>query len=183
MRTILTIAIVSTMFLSCKQENPAEHAAKEPKAQTEIPAEKTQDYDLEIYDFSGLEAFLNKKDEKTYVINFWATWCAPCIKELPYFEQVNKTYKEKNVEVLLVSLDFPKQYEKKLIPFIKQRNIESKVIALDDPKMNDWIPKVDEDWTGAIPATIIYNKEKSRFYERSFTMEELEAELNQFINP
>jgi hypothetical protein len=49
--------------------------------------------------------------------------------------------------------------------------------------MNDWIPKVDEDWSGAIPATIIYNKDKSEFYERSFNLEELETELQKFITP
>lgn len=140
-------------------------------------------YKLDIYDYDGFEGFLSKKDDKTYVINFWATWCAPCIKELPYFEAITEKYNNENVEVILVSLDFPKQYEKKLIPFIKDRQIRSRVIALDDPKMNDWIPKVDEDWSGAIPATIIYNKDKSEFYERSFNLEELETELQKFITP
>lgn len=82
----------------------------------------------------------------------------------------------------MVSLDFPFQYDKKLKPFIKKHNLQSKVVALDDPDMNTWMPKVDESWTGAIPITIIYNKEKRQFYERSFTYNQLEAELKQFLN-
>ncbi|UKM66438.1 TlpA family protein disulfide reductase [Flavobacteriaceae bacterium GSB9] len=141
-----------------------------------------KDVSLEVYDFSGLEKFLNKQDNKIHVINFWATWCAPCVKELPYFERLNKTYKGKGVEVLLVSLDFPHLYEKKLMPFIKENNFESRVVALDDPDMNTWIPKVSEKWTGAIPATIIYKNNEQRFYERSFNYEALELEVKQFLN-
>ncbi len=138
--------------------------------------------ELEVYDYDGLEPLLNKNDEKTYVINFWATWCAPCIKELPHFEKINKNYSGKNVEVVLVSLDFPQQYEKKLKPYIKEKKLKSMVVALNDPtNMNIWIPKISKDWTGSIPATLIYNRNKRVFYERTFNYDELETELKQFL--
>jgi len=124
---------------------------------------------------------LNKDDDKTYVVNFWATWCAPCVKELPYFERVNQEYKDKNVEVLLVSLDFPKKKESKLIPFIEKRNILSEVVLLDDVNEQFWIADISEKWSGAIPATLIYNKDKREFYEKSFTEEELQKEIQSFI--
>ena len=154
------------------------------KAKTSLNIENSKEHndELEVYDFNGLEKFLIKQDDKIYVVNFWATWCAPCIKEMPHFEKLNANYKDKNVEVLLVSLDFPFQYDKKLKPYIKENNLQSKVIALDDPDMNTWMPRVDESWTGAIPITIIYNKDKRQFYERSFTYNELEDELKQFLN-
>lgn len=85
------------------------------------------------------------------------------------------------MEVILVSLDFPRQYDKKLKPYIKDNNLQSRVVALNDPDMNNWIPKVDDDWTGSIPATIIYNKSGRQFYEQSFTYEELVTELRKFI--
>mgnify|MGYP000483538111 CR=1 FL=1 len=144
--------------------------------------EKGNTIDLEIYDFNGFKKFLNRKDDKVYVINFWATWCAPCVKELPYFEKIIEDYKDKNVEVILVSLDFPKQVEKKLIPFINKKNLQSEVILLDDTNENVWINAIDESWSGAIPATLIYNKENRKFYEQSFDYEGLERELKSFIN-
>ena len=137
--------------------------------------------DLVVYDYEGLEPLLNKKDDKTYVINFWATWCKPCIKELPYFEKLNENYAGKNVEVILVSLDFPQHFETKLKTYIKENDLKSKVVALDDPDMNSWIPKINEKWTGAIPATIIYNKKQRQFYEQSFEYDELVGELRRFI--
>ncbi len=143
-----------------------------------------QDYqsDLTVLDFNGLKPYLNKNDGKTYVVNFWATWCAPCVKELPHFESLNKNLNKNGVEVLLVSLDFPHQYDSKLKPFIKKNNIKSEVLVLDDPDMNSWIPKVDKNWSGSIPATIIYNGKDRKFFERSFTYDELKNEVEQFIN-
>lgn len=132
--------------------------------------------------YKELKPYLEKKDGKTYVVNFWATWCGPCVKELPYFEKINNEYESKNVEVLLVSLDFPKKIEKKLIPFIEKNKIKTKVIVLDDVNEDYWIKAIDSTWSGAIPATIIYNKDNRKFFEKSFDYKTLEKELQAFIN-
>ncbi|MEO9570552.1 MAG: TlpA disulfide reductase family protein, partial [Polaribacter sp.] len=124
---------------------------------------------------------LEKNDGKTYVINFWATWCAPCVKELPVFEKINQEYADKNVEVILVSLDFPKQVDKKLIPFINKKQLKSKVILLNDVNENIWIKAIDSTWSGAIPATIIYNAKGKKFFEQSFEYEQLEKELKSLL--
>ena len=81
----------------------------------------------------------------------------------------------------MVSLDFPEHLEKKLIPFVEKRNIKSEVVLFDDSDANSWIPKVNENWSGAIPATIIYSNSERKFYERSFTYEELETELKSIL--
>jgi len=167
------------VFMSCKEE------VKNQENSGDTAVVETFNIDavsLEIYDFNGLEKFLNQVDDKVHVVNFWATWCAPCVKELPHFEALNENYKLKNVEVLLVSLDFPKQYDKKLKPFILKHDLQSKILVLDDVDMNTWVPKVNEDWDGAIPVTIIYNKDKRQFYSQSFTYEELEIEVDKFLN-
>lgn len=133
------------------------------------------------YDFKSLESFLNQRDETTYVVNFWATWCLPCVKELPYFETLNKNYKDKGVKVILVSLDMPKKIESNLIPFMAKKKLESQVIHLDDPDANSWIEKVSKEWSGSIPATVIYNQKSRKFYEQSFTYEQLETELKTIL--
>ena len=164
-------------LVSCKdtpQETPIANAETD-----NTPTEKAFD-SLEIYDFQGIEKFLTTTDDKVYVVNFWATWCAPCIKELPYFEQLNKNY-ENELDVILISLDFPKNYDSKLKPFIQKHQLQSKVMALNDPDANTWIPKVDESWSGAIPATLIFNKNKRQFYEQTFTYDQLQTEVKQFL--
>ena len=166
--------IIGLMLLfSCKDATDKEQLA-------EVNQSLETEVSLEVYDFEGLQKFLNTTDDKTYVVNFWATWCAPCVKELPHFEKLNKEYSQ-DVEVILVSLDFPSKYETKLKPYIRIKNLKSKVIALNDVDSNTWIPKVDESWTGAIPATVIFNKNERKFYEKSFNYDELETEVKQFL--
>lgn len=133
---------------------------------------------VKSFDFNSFEPYLHKDDETTYVINFWATWCLPCLKELPYFEQLHEKYKDQNVKVILVSLDLPKKVESNLIPFIKKKSLKSEVIHLNDPDANSWIEKVDKSWTGSLPTTIIYKKKERVFAEDSYSsLKELEEEL------
>ena len=181
MKQLLIILLLSVF--ACKNETAHMDRADskvEQQEQKEINPTYS-DLELEIYDYDGLKPLINKMDGQVHIVNFWATWCAPCVKELPYFEAVNQNYKDKNVEVLLVSLDFPKNYDSKLKPFMEKHNLKSKVVAFDDTDQNRWIPDIDESWTGAIPATIIYKGYKRQFYERSFTLEELEIELSKFL--
>ena len=178
---VLIIAFL-LMIVSCQEKKKTAEVSNQPVGQVVEKEVSVNDFQLEVYDYKGFEKFLNKKDDKIHVINFWATWCAPCVKELPYFEKLNSTYNNQNVEVLLVSLDFPHLYDKKLKPFIKEKKLTSKVIALDDIDMNTWIPKISKDWSGSIPATIIYKNDTSKFFEQSFTYEELEKEVEQFLN-
>ncbi len=145
-----------------------------------LPAAQTS---VQVVDFEGFEPYMHRNSDTTYVINFWATWCNPCVKELPAFEKLNETYANDKVKVLLVSLDFIKHYDTKLIPFIEERGLESKVLLLNDPRSNRWINKVSPDWSGAIPATLIYLGDKRSFYESSFTYEELETEMLKFHRP
>lgn len=168
----IVFVLVLVLFQSCI-ENKNDTIQKKEVSKTEDFLSKK----IPSINFDALQPFLNKNNDTTYIINFWATWCKPCVKELPAFEKINTLYKAKKVKVLLVSLDFPKQLESKVIPFVEDRKIKSQVVLLKDPDANSWIPKVDESWSGAIPATLIYNADNRKFYERSFTYKELENEL------
>ena len=136
---------------------------------------------IAVYDFESFKPFLHQKNDTVYVINFWATWCKPCVKELPGFENINKKYNDGKVKVLLVSMDFPNKIKSQLIPFIKKKGLKSQIIVLDEPDANSWIDKIDENWSGAVPATLIYNKQKRFFYPKPFTYNELETEINKLI--
>ncbi|MFY0673506.1 MAG: redoxin domain-containing protein [Bacteroidia bacterium] len=131
--------------------------------------------------FNDFKPLLEKDNDTTYVINFWATWCKPCIEELPYFEAIGEKYKGQKLKIILVSMDFENRVKKGVIPFIEKNKIKSKVVVLDDPAQHEWIPKIDKSWTGAIPATYIYRSKKSKFYEQSFTKEELEKAIKPFL--
>lgn len=135
---------------------------------------KIKEPSIRVLNFKELQPLLQLENDTIYVVNFWATWCAPCIKEIKYFEQLGHKFQDKNVKVLMVSLDFPDQLETRLIPFIEKEKMKNEVVLLDDPNSNHWIPLVDEKWTGAIPATLIYGKDFREFYQQEFTFSELE---------
>jgi thiol-disulfide isomerase/thioredoxin len=135
--------------------------------------------DIRITDFNGLEPLLNQRNDTTYVVNFWATWCIPCVRELPFFQQLHDDYKDSQLRVILVSLDFKKDMESRLKPFIHKNKLTPEVILLYDPDGNAWIDKVSAEWSGALPATVIFNRNFRVFYEKSFTYEELQMIINQ----
>ena len=137
---------------------------------------KAQDL-ITFQNFDELNAYIQSNSEKPLVINFWATWCAPCVKELPYFQKLHQ--ENPNVKVITVSLDFEKQVESKLKPFLKKKNYTFVTTYMADKKFNNWISKIDENWSGSIPATWIINANKGIFVEQEFASFE---ELNQFVN-
>jgi len=138
------------------------------------------DMDIPVYNFDSLAPLLHTTSDKIYIVNFWAMWCGPCVKELPIFEAYQKN--NPNVEIILVSLDFTEDIETKLKPFLKKKGITSKVIVLDDPDANTWIDKVDSNWSGAIPFTIIFNNKNRSFHEGDFKdMQDFETKINNTI--
>jgi thiol-disulfide isomerase/thioredoxin len=131
-----------------------------------------------VYDnYAALEKEVLSDKNTIYVVNFWATWCAPCVKELPHFEKLNS--ENKSIKVVLVSLDFKNQYETKLLPFLKARKINSEVVLLTDKDYNAWLPTVDKEWSGSIPATLIIKNGKKVFAEKMFSSYE---ELSEYVD-
>ena len=137
---------------------------------------------IPVIGFEALEPFLHNQNDTVYVVNFWATWCQPCVKELPYLEKLTKKYRTQPVKVLLVSLDFKSQLASKLIPFVKSRKIRSEVVLLHDLDANDWIPKVSEVWDGAIPLTLIYRGDERHIQLEAFErFADLEVLIKRFL--
>jgi thiol-disulfide isomerase/thioredoxin len=135
-----------------------------------------------VYNFDQFEPSLHKANDTVYLVNFWATWCAPCREELPAIQQVAEKYKKQKFRILLVSLDMPNQLESRLMPFIHSNQIKPEVILLDDPNQNRWIDKVDPGWSGEIPFTLIYGKDFREGYSRSFNFHNLDSIIHSKLN-
>ncbi len=162
-RFVIYMLLVAAVAASCTR-------GERPTGELAVP----------IVDYSGLEPYLNKSNDTTYIVNFWATWCTPCVEELPYLEKLSREYSNGPVKVLLVNLDFPKYYDSRLLPFLKEHDITAQVIMLDDSDTNTWINKISPEWQGSIPATVIYRGTKRQFFERAFTYEELVEIVEEF---
>ena len=137
---------------------------------------------IQEIDRDDLMILTGKSNDTTYVVNFWATWCSPCVKEIDYFEELHRNDQLKNIKVILVSLDFPNQVKERLVPFLEKKNITASVMLMTDLNYNAWIDLVDPSWSGAIPATLIYNKKNRVFFEKEVSRSELLEHVNQIMN-
>lgn len=115
------------------------------------------------------------------VVNFWASWCAPCIKEIPWFEKAVADFKAEKVKLLLVSLDFADDYPKSIADFAKKNKYVSEIAWLDETNADEFCPKIDKSWDGAIPVTLMINRQRNyrKFLPQQLPEQRLIQELKE----
>lgn len=138
---------------------------------------------VQVIKLPELQKRLARPSDTTYVVNFWATWCGPCVKELPHFDKLTTTYKGQKVKVLLVSMDYASQLDKKVKPFVTKNALKSEVVLLNETDPNLYLAKIDPKWTGSLPFTLLLNnaRHKRQTFEQEFTPEELQKQLQAFM--
>ena len=143
----------------------------------------SQAQDVKVIKYEQLFEMVQQPTDQLIVVNFWATWCGPCVKEMPHFVEVNEKYADNpNFKLIFVSMDRAKSIES-VKQFVKDYKINAEVVLLDDNKrMNEWIPKVDNSWSGNIPVTVLYqNQEKVHFVGSDMAKAELEKLIETYI--
>ncbi len=159
-RLLLFSMVFSAAACSASGSHPPHHDSSKTTPQSahvdSLPFVVFEKYDQ-------LHPLLHRQNDTTYVVNFWATWCKPCVAELPWFEKLHDDMQQQPLQVLLVSMDFPKQYQSRLLPFIQERKLKPPVFALADMDYNAWIDRVSTEWDGAIPFTVIYKNQHRIF--------------------
>lgn len=139
--------------------------------------------EVKVLKYEELFEMINQPTDQLIAVNFWATWCGPCVKEMPHFVEVSEKYKDNpNFKLLFVSMDRAKQLDK-VKEFINQYNINAEIVLLDDNKrMSHWIPAIDTTWSGNIPVTVFYqNNEKVHFVGQEMSKDELEHHINTYL--
>ena len=140
-----------------------------------VSIHQTQAQEIRVIKFAELQEIIySDASSPIQVINFWATWCAPCVKELPLFEKLNAENNE-SIKITLINLDFADKLDK-VRSFVDRKKMKSEILLLDEIDYNQWIDKVDKHWGGAIPATLVVNPKngKRKFIERELEEGELE---------
>lgn len=124
------------------------------------------------------------KSERPLIVNFWATFCKPCVEEIPYFlSLINDRYDGK-VDLVLVSLDPKEFYPRKITSFADNKKFTAPIIWLNETNADYFCPKINVKWSGAIPATLMINNKKGlkKFYEQQLTPLQFEREVKNLIS-
>jgi thiol-disulfide isomerase/thioredoxin len=137
---------------------------------------KSYSQQVKLITIDQLQERIKTGKDSTYIVNFWATWCAPCIKELPHFEKLAAEHKTEKLTVLLVSVDFKSKLTSAVVPFVKRKNLKNQVFLLNESNPQEYIDRVDPSWSGSIPATLFIKGDKRKFLENEFTYEQLLTE-------
>lgn len=121
-----------------------------------------------------------KNSDHPLVVNCWATWCAPCVEEIPYFMETVKKYSDQKVELLLISLDFSTSYPNKIQELIKKKHFDATFFWLNETNADYFCPKIDPKWDGTLPSTVFINNKTGyrQFYGRPMTDRQIELEVS-----
>lgn len=153
--------------------------------QEEIERQKTRDLSrqAQMITFNQLQKRLEDTRGKTLIVNFWATWCKPCVEEMPAFLKLAR--EDRDFHLLLVSLDDPEKRTSQVLPFLRKNDIRQEVVILEQPNGGEWISTIAPSWSGAIPATLAVNSSKGirEFRRQSFTYNELKSFYQQIPTP
>ena len=140
--------------------------------------------DIKKWKITDVEQYIAESKDEVLVINFWATFCKPCVAEIPFFISTVEKYKSSKVALLLVSLDLPSFYPTKIAAFAKKNNFRASIAWLDETNADYFCPRVDSAWSGSIPATLVINKKTGfrKFAEEEMSQVSFEAIIKQALS-
>ncbi len=136
--------------------------------------------EIKKWKIGDLQAYIQHSDHPL-VVNFWATYCGPCVQEIPYFQSTVAKYK--GAELLLVSLDLPDYYPQKIDSFAKDKHFTAPIAWLNETNADEFCPKIDPKWSGAIPSSLFVNNKTGhrRFFERALSRGEVEENMKALL--
>ena len=136
--------------------------------------------EVPVVTFAELQKALNEKPDEVKVVNFWASWCKPCLEEMPVFQTFGQNNRLSTIQLMMVSLDFTNE-QKRVFTEINKFELAEHAYILNAPDANAWIDKIDKTWNGTIPATFIKGPNGQKFIQGKISLEELEMEIKQVL--
>jgi thiol-disulfide isomerase/thioredoxin len=120
---------------------------------------------IDPIDQAGLKKLVSQRNGKILFLNIWATWCAPCVEEFPDLIKLAHSYPDSEVEVVGISADYPDEVDSKILPFIRKHNVQFRIYVAQFDHQEDFINGVNTSWSGALPATLVYDAHgKQRYF-------------------
>jgi len=145
-RFFLPVLCTLVFVVSCKGENKG----SAHQAQSEIIVEKA--------DAARVMQAVEQHRDSVVLLNMWAAWCEPCVEKFPVLVELHNKYSDKGLVIIGVSHDFEDRIESDLIPFIRDQKANFTHFVQNGQTAQDFIDGIDPEWSGVLPATLIYDR-------------------------
>lgn len=132
-------------------------------------------------DEPALDRLIGERVGKALLLNVWATWCVPCKEEFPDLVRLAEAYRDRNVEIVGLSVDYPDEVESRIKPFLQAQKVNFDVYVADFEDQDQAINKLNPDWSGALPATFVFdtNGNQKVFLQGKQTYQEFQKRIEQ----
>ncbi|HEY6400431.1 MAG TPA: TlpA disulfide reductase family protein [Blastocatellia bacterium] len=180
-RALITLLVITGLFtpLNALAQKARTVAAKAPpKAGVAQAGPKIGT--LKPADFGK---FKDSAKGKVLVLNFWATWCGPCVAEFPELVAIDAKYRDKGVKFVGITADDAEDVQPKVIPFIKKHQVKFDIVQQNLEDSEELMNQITKDWNGVIPVTVVYDKQGNLAYshfgiiDRDLLVAEIEKAL------
>jgi peroxiredoxin len=144
------VAVTSAPAIGCSTK----WAYKEAGAETEIKESETEPVKLEMASSDEIKALRANSAGKLLLVNFWATWCEPCLAEFPEIQKMVRTYKKRPLQIVTVSINSPDEL-KFVQSFLGEQHAVSRNLLFDGKDPADAVTAFGTGWTGGVPYTVL----------------------------
>jgi len=129
---------------------------------------------LEELDEAGVTKLVRNEGKKLLLINVWATYCGPCVTELPEFVTMNRMYRRRNFEMITICIDDPEKKDDAL-KVLKEKKVAATNFIVTVPKRDRFADLLDKEWQGPLPHTVLIAPDGKIIYRKTGAVEPLEV--------
>lgn len=167
----------SMLFLiACGESNRSDKVVVKP-----IQTIEKENVKIDILEFDEFEKYLKTPASNLRVLHLWAAWCAPCLHELPNWEQAVQEYAGKPIEWVFVDLSYEDQLETKTVELLQKYPHLRPVVHLNPALSTEWAERLHPDWQSSLPSTLLLMGEQTLLLEKTLSIEEIRYQLGNFV--
>jgi peroxiredoxin len=163
-------AVATTKTFGCS----IKWAGKEDSVKQYLAKLAAEPVEVKPVDEAGLRELRKNPSDKVRLINFWATWCGPCVTEFPDLVEINRMYRHRAFELVTVSANFPDEKKEVLAFLTKQQSSATNLLFASEDKYK-LMAAFDKEWSGALPLTLLVAPGGEVLYREEGAIDPLEV--------
>lgn len=164
------VAVSKTPTFGCS----IKWASKEAGRAAELAAIEKEPVKIDLVDAEGLKALRKNAAGKVLLVDFWATWCGPCVQEFPEFQTMYRMYRRRPFELVTVSTNFPDE-KKGVVAALEQQHASSRNLLFGTTDNYGLMAAFDPGWNAAVPYTVLIRPDGTVAYKHQGTVDPIEV--------